>query len=304
MTRTEDLHAASLAHTGMFVTKTSHKTPSPALDPRNVTLPRPFVVVITGGGRGLGEAYAKAYAQAGASGIVLAARSENELQAVAETVKQINAETRVSTVKCDVTIESDVKNLEAAIKEEHGGRLDVLVNNAGFLDDAGWKPITEGYPEDFRRTFDVNVYGVYLVTRTLLPLILGTEGGAKAVVGLSSMSSHFASYSISMGMSKLALNRFIEFLDNEYKAEGLVAYALHPGSVPTKMSTGDGVPADLQKYLQHDASLSSWFLVWLTKEKRDWLTGRYVASMWDVEELEAQKEEIVREDKFKFRMVV
>ncbi|KAF2489336.1 NAD(P)-binding protein [Lophium mytilinum] len=288
MTKAADIQAGPMAHTGALVTKTVHKTPSPALDPRKVTLPRPFVVAITGSGRGL-------------------ARSEDELQAVAQTISEIvremDGETKFSIVKCDVTVEADVKNLEKIIKEEHG-RLDVLVNNAGFLDVAGWKPLTEGNPEDFKKTFDVNIYGVYLVTRTLLPVLFGSEGGAKTVVGISSMSSHFASYSISYGMSKLALNRFIEFLSKEYEKEGLMAHALHPGGVRTKMSTSEAVPTDLQKFLQHDASLSAWFLVWLTKEKRDWLSGRWLASTWDVEGLEAQKEDIVKEDKFKFRMVV
>lgn len=63
--------AAPRAHTGMFVSK--HIIVA-RLSKLKVTLPNPFVVVITGGGRGLREAYAVAYAQAGASGIVLAAR--------------------------------------------------------------------------------------------------------------------------------------------------------------------------------------------------------------------------------------
>ena len=75
---------------------------------------------------------------------------------------------------------------------------------------------------------------MYLVTRTLISLLLATESGPRAVIGISSMSSHFASYSISMGMGKLAINRFIEFLNNKYKDQGPVAYALHPGGVPTK----------------------------------------------------------------------
>jgi hypothetical protein len=45
-------------------------------------------------------------------------------------------------------------------------------------------------------------------------------------------------------------------------------------------------------------------LVWLTKTRREWLSGRFTVSKWDIAELEAQKEEIVRDDKFKFRMVV
>lgn len=50
--------------------------------------------------------------------------------------------------------------------------------------------------------------------------------------------------------------------------------------------------------------MSAHMLIWLTKEKRPWLSGRYVAYNWDVDELEAQKEEIEKEDKLKFRMVV
>lgn len=50
---------------------------------------------------------------------------------------------KVSVVKYDVTLTSHVENLAKAIREEHQGRLDVIVNNAGFLDEAGWKLITE-----------------------------------------------------------------------------------------------------------------------------------------------------------------
>jgi NAD(P)-dependent dehydrogenase (short-subunit alcohol dehydrogenase family) len=104
------------------------------------------VVVITGGGRGLREAYAVAYAQAGASGIVLAARSQDEPDGVACRVPGISPRTKVSVVKYDVTLTLDVENLAKAIREERQGRLDVIVNNAGFLDEAGWKLITESNP--------------------------------------------------------------------------------------------------------------------------------------------------------------
>lgn len=250
MTKAEDVSKFSQipAWTGHAFTKTTYDSPPPKLDPRKVRLPQPFVVCITGAGRGLGEADAVAYAQAGASHIILAARSLEELKTVKSNVSEIDDSIAVSVVKCDVTSEADVACLKDAVERDCGGRLDVLVNNAGFLDSSGgWKPITEGNPEDFRRTMDVNVFGVYLVTRALMPLLLSSEGGAKTVVGITSMSSHFPSYSISMGLSKLALNRFIEFLDQEYKDRGLVSYSLHPGGVATKMSTSEGVPKELQK---------------------------------------------------------
>jgi len=56
--------------------------------------------------------------------------------------------------------------------------------------------------------------------------------------------------------------------------------------------------------MQDDVGLCGAFLVWLTKEKREWLSGRYVSANWDVEEREGMKEQIVKGDKLKMRMVV
>ena len=235
------------AHTGFYVTKTQHHEAPANTDPLKVKLPNPCTVLITGGGRGLGESMAYAYAKAGASDIVLAARTTTELDAVAANLRKMSDKINVSTAVCDVTSEPDVLALVDLLKTKHSSRLDVLVNNAGFLD-AGWQPITaETAPAaDWKKVFDVNVYGVYLVTRHLLPLLLSTPNGLKTVLGISSMSSHFASPSIAMAMSKLAMNRFMEFLAASYEAEGLMSYALHPGGVKTKMSTDPGkVPAQL-----------------------------------------------------------
>lgn len=53
-----------------------------------------------------------------------------------------------------------------------------------------------------------------------------------------------------------------------------------------------------------DIGLCGGFMTWLTAERRPWLSGRYVSVSWDVEDLEAMKDEIVKEDKLKMRMVV
>lgn len=112
--------------------------------------------------------------------------------------------------------------------------------------DAGWQPITSVPAEEFRRVFDVNCFGVFLVTRTLLPLLQKSPNGLQTVIGITSMSSHVAAPSIAMGMSKLALNRFMEYLARAHGAEGLMSYALHPGGVKTRMSQDPGkVPGDL-----------------------------------------------------------
>ena len=223
-----DKYANIPAHTGWYFTSTFHKEPAPSLNPSLVKLPKPCVVCITGGGRGLGEEYAVAFAKAGASGIILAARSQNELEAVARRLKSIRSAIKVSTVRCDVTSEKDVGSLARVILDEHDGRCDVLINNAAYLDH-GWQPMTDIEPDDFRQAMDVNVFGTWSITRALIPIILKSSTGLKTIITITSMSSHVARPSISMGMSKLALNRFVEYLAGAYAKEDLMSYALHPG---------------------------------------------------------------------------
>lgn len=289
------------AHTGHYFTEHTYKSPPEKINPKDVQLSNPYVVCITGAGRGIGAATAVAYAQAGASGIIISSWPSSELEQVRQEVLANAPECRVTMQTCDVVSEASVAELAKTAEKEHG-RLDVLINNAGYLDRTGWVPLTEGDPEEFRRTMDVNVFGAYLVTRVFLPLLLGSVSGAKVVIGISSMSSHVARYSVAMGLSKLALNRFIEFLDVEYRDRGLMAYALHPGSVQTKMSSA--APVNWSQFIADSPDLCGAIAVWLTKEKRSWLSGRYVAAPWDTDELEAQKDDIVGEDKLKSRMVV
>jgi NAD(P)-dependent dehydrogenase (short-subunit alcohol dehydrogenase family) len=234
------------AHTGFYFTDTIYHEVAPAkLDPSHTQLPPNTIICITGGGRGLGESMALGFAKAGAGGIVICSRSTQEIEEVSSKISAINSAIKVSVVKCDVSNEEDAKDLAAAVERDHG-RLDVLINNAGYLD-AGWQPITGGDSQDWKRVFDVNVFGVYLVTRNLLPLMLKSSSSLKTVIGTTSMSSHWASHSIAMAMSKLALNRFMEFLAGQYHDEGLMAYSLHPGGVPTRMNQNpEKVPKELR----------------------------------------------------------
>ena len=64
------------------------------------------------------------------------------------------------------------------------------------------------------------------------------------------------------------------------------------------------LPDDMKYVLQDSVELSADSLVWLTKERREWLSGRYVSAEWDVTELEAKRDEVVKGDKLKVRMVL
>lgn len=88
----------------------------------------------------------------------------------------------------------------------------------------------------------------------------------------------------------------------EYADKGILALVIHPGGVLTDM--GLRLPAEIQINLVDTPELCGDAVVWLTKERREWLAGRYVSVTWDVEELEVMKEGIVSGDKLKVRLVV
>jgi NAD(P)-dependent dehydrogenase (short-subunit alcohol dehydrogenase family) len=106
-------------------------------------------------------------------------------------------------------------------------------------------------------------------------------------------------------ISKIACNRLVEHISNDHHSkDGIVAYALHPGAVVTPQTEGHQGKAWEGDLLSDDVGLAGAFSVWLSKSKRDWLTGRYLSCNWDVDELEKKKGEILEKDLLKFRMVV
>jgi NAD(P)-dependent dehydrogenase (short-subunit alcohol dehydrogenase family) len=144
-------------------------------------------VFITGGSRGLGQAFAVAYAKAGVSHIGLGARSslESTKNAVQDAAKEAGREPpKVLAVDLDVTDEQSTEKAAQEVKTAFG-RLDILVNNAGFME-ADVKML-EVDAQEWWRSFEVNVLGAYLTTRAFLPKLLETSDGLKTVLGNSSI---------------------------------------------------------------------------------------------------------------------
>lgn len=108
---------------------------------------------------------------------------------------------------------------------------------------------------------------------------------------------------IAYSLSKFAAVRLIEQVHEAHSSNGICAISLHPGGVATGMGSEvpDGFPMSV---LTEDVGLCGAVCVWLTKEKRSWLSGRWVSSKWDVENLESMKDDIVKEDKLRYRMAV
>ncbi|OBT67644.1 hypothetical protein VE03_03829 [Pseudogymnoascus sp. 23342-1-I1] len=293
---------------GPPVTQRYHRSATGgSMDPSLVTLSKPFVVAITGSGKGIGSGIAQAYAQAGASGILLSSRTEADLQNVVAQIKNINAECEVRYRVCDVMCEEELSKLAIDCKNWFG-RLDVAIINAGIISQFVTDPdgdrhcpqgILEDTTSDFFRVWGTNFNGAYLAARAFLPLLRSTTDGSQAMVFISSLASqhtHTQLCSAAYNISKLAVNRLAEHIHDSYKDDGVLVYAIHPGCIQTNNTE---FPSFWDEIFIDDMSLPGAFCVWLSKERRDWLSGRYLSSNWDVEELEMQKEEIVREDKFK-----
>ncbi len=149
----------------------------------------------------------------------------------------------------------------------------------------------------------LNLRGTYLTTRFFLPLLLSSP--ASQIINVSSVGAHLATAGLSAYQtSKLAIVRFTEFLQAEYGAQGLTAMSIHPGNVQTDILAGfGGVPPGLEHVYVETPELAADTVVFLTREERAWLGGRYVNVTWDMPELMAKEKEIVQGDKLKIRFV-
>ncbi|KAJ5616270.1 hypothetical protein N7537_001384 [Penicillium hordei] len=261
----------------------------PFIDPLKLNLAGKSVF-ITGTSKGIGLAIAISYAKAGASLIGIAARSSQEatIKAIQEAAVAAGKPLpKILAYKLDVTDPDMVNEIASRFALDTSSRLDILVNNAGYL--PRFVPITESDPEDWWKGWEVNVKGVFLLTRQMLPIMLRDRQSDRTIVTLTSTSAHrVSSGGSSYQMTKLVNLRFSEFIGAEYGSEGVLAYAVNPGAVATEM--GRSVCADTITYL--------------TSEKRDWLQGRYLSALWNMEVVLQRKEEIIENDFLKVRMAI
>lgn len=225
------------AHWGLTFTKTVHNNLYPAIEPAKFSgsFSDAYTVVVVGASQGIGEYIARAYAEAGVKNIILTARNETKLQNVKSELEKIaKGDIKVSIVTGDATKPDSYTSLAEVITKSYGGRIDCLVCNAGGgYGDTLWEPkIQHTMPEEFIGLTDINFHAAVCAAQKLVPFVLKSEG--KTVINITSAACHMVDtppygYSI----AKLALNRFTESLAAMYKDEGLLAVALHPGTVVT-----------------------------------------------------------------------
>ncbi len=184
------------------------------------------VAVITGAGRGIGAACAKAFADAGAN-VVIGARTISELESVAAEIEAKGQKAKI--VKLDVLNQQDRENfINAAI--ETFGRIDILVNNAGGFPP---KPALKTSIEEFEAAFRFNVSTALACSQIAIPKMIETAG-AGSIINISSIagqepSSQFAAY----GVAKSSLSFLTKELAQEF-APKIRVNAIGVGSTKTE----------------------------------------------------------------------
>ena len=183
------------------------------------------VALITGGGRGIGRAIARAYAAEGAM-LALAARTDAELQATADEVRaKFGGE--VTTVITDVRDREQVENAVSHTLERFGA-IDVMVNNAGNTGEIG--PLWKLDPERWANVISVHVLGTYYGCRAVIPKML--ERGSGRIVNMSGVGGP---NDTSYDAAKTAIVNMTENLSVELAGTGVTVNAISPGSIHTRM---------------------------------------------------------------------
>ena len=200
------------------------------------------VALVTGGTSGIGKATAIAFARAGAK-VVLSGRREKEGAQVVAQIKKLGGE--AAFVRADVAKEADVRAMVKFAVDKFG-RLDIAFNNAGVE----WKGTLDQATEaEYRRIFDINVWGVLNSMRHEIPVMLKNGGGA--IVNTSSVAGHVGLAQVSVYIaSKHAVEGLTKSVALEFAKQNIRINAVAPAVVATEMvDRFAGKEGDMRDYL-------------------------------------------------------
>jgi 3-oxoacyl-[acyl-carrier protein] reductase len=187
------------------------------------------VALVTGGSRGIGRAVSRALAERGCHVIV----NYHQNQAVAEhlSAELHSAGLRSSVARADVSDAQQVVELLKMIRAEHG-RLDVLVNSAGILEE---RLVLFSKPERFWEIMQTNLGGTFNVCKSAAPLLAKNRSGR--IVNLSSIAaSHGTRGLAAYACSKAAVEALTKVLARELAGSGIRVNAIAPGLIETEMT--------------------------------------------------------------------
>jgi len=266
--------------------------------------------LITGGSQGLGKTIADHFLRDGAN-IVFCARSEKDLSATRDELTKKFPAQKVFSKTCDVANESQVNELVAFAFRELGS-LDALVLNAGIYGPMG--PTESVSLDEWRRALDINLFGVLLPSRAVIPHFktsFGSSRGDEAQIKNQSEPSHSGGHKkiivLSGGgatnplpnisayaASKAAVVRLMETLAEELKSFHVDVNAIAPGALATRL-VDEVLAAGAEKvgvaFFEKNKNwkekgavppeLGASLAVYLASAESDGITGKLISAQWD-----------------------
>ena len=239
------------------------------------------VAIVTGGANGIGEATARLFAQNGYAVAII--DIVDRVEQVATEIESEGGE--CLSVKGDVSNESDVTAFVDQVMRVYG-RVDALINNAGTV---VVKPLEEIEWTDFRRVVDVNLGGIFLFCKHVLPIMKEQPGGA--IVNMGSVSAHVGQINHTIyGATKGAIIAFTRAVAWEVAPHGIRVNSISPGSVDTPMLRSDieleskrtGIPYDqVKREREAEQAFNRWAdpkevaeaIYFLASNKASFITG-------------------------------
>ena len=199
------------------------------------------IAVVTGGGAGMGRELVRQLAKEGCN-IALCDVMEENMQETVDIVSSESPEVKITSFKCDVSLEGDVFSFKDKVIEEHKtDHINLLFNNAGI---GGGGSFLQGDQEEWEKTFAICWHGVYYCSRAFMPyLVASTEGH---IINTSSVNGFWASLGgfphTSYSAAKFAVKGFTEALiqDLRLNAPHVNASVVMPGHIGTSIALNSG----------------------------------------------------------------
>ena len=227
------------------------------------------IALITGAGKGIGRAIAIALANEGAN-LGLIARSETDLQAVADEVKKFGITTAIAIA--DVSNIDSVNTAVDSIQKQLGN-IDILINNAGT---ATFGKFLELSPDQWENQIKVNLFGVYYVTRAVLPQMIERKTGD--IINISSTAGLKGNAITSAySASKFAVMGLTDSLMQEVRKHNIRVTALTPSTVVTDLAKNANLINNNEDKLMHPEDFAELIIAQLKLNRRVFVKD---ASIW------------------------
>ncbi|MCK6625710.1 MAG: beta-ketoacyl-ACP reductase [Anaerolineae bacterium] len=234
------------------------------------------VAIITGAGRGIGRATALRFAEEGAR-VVVADVDLDEAQSVADEIAAKDG--RAVAVKVNVTDRASINAMVQTVLDHFGGRIDVLINNAGTIRDSQLVKMTE---ENFDLVININLKGVFNCTQAVVPTMIAQGSGV--ILSTSSLVAPYGNYGqTNYVASKAGVVGMTKVWARELGRKGIRVNAVAPGFIETRLTAG--IPEKVVEKLVERISLGHFgqpvdianAFVWLASDEARYVSGHVLA---------------------------